>query len=57
MMTYCDLANLVCRQYGLEHPITIAVMAMIEKRIDPCIILNLMDAIDRECEITAEGVY
>ena len=45
MMTYCDIANLVCRQYGLENPITIAVMAMIEKHIDPCIILNLLDAV------------
>ena len=54
MKTYVDIANDTCRQYGLEHPITIAVMAMIEKQIDPQTITDLLTAIETECFIEKE---
>ena len=49
MKTYVDIANDVCRNYGLEHPLTIAVMAMIEKQIDQQIIADLLATIENEC--------
>lgn len=46
MKSYQEITNQVCRNYGLEHPVTIAVMTMIEKLVDPRIITDLLDAIE-----------
>ena len=40
--SYAAAADYVCATYGLEDPITISVMAMIEKMIDIRIITALL---------------
>jgi len=54
---YTNIADNVCRNYGLENPITIAVMTMIQKLVEPSIIIDMLDEIDRQQELVRKGIF